>query len=701
MLLQLAKNSQLGNVYVTEDNFTLRAGQAIAVPEEAAKRIMTRYPNDIALVGEILDKEEPKVTIQLLQDTMLTTPLEECGLSIERGQVIEVPQTVAETFLIKYPKEFIVVEKMQSVDLKESFTEEKSTRITIVMPAYNQAQYIGRAIDSLLAQTYKNFKLVIVDDCSTDNTVEVIQKYTDPRIVFLQRGKNGGTGAALNDGFEHAEGDYGTWFSSDNWAEPDYLLALKIALDRNQDKVLAYGNCNTLDLSGNLRPLYTGKEFDREKLYTECYLGICFLFRLSIKAACGKYDLRPCEDYDMALKMVELGDFMLVPMNMGTWRDHKESVTHRVNMPGKWENHFRCIRDAKERRAKKNNEMFVILKDKPSTKLKVAHIHPWWDAAGVGIQHCEFISDKTDISIRHIMGGNTCLAHNEDLIIGRDNQEIDRVLREADILHFNTYSWNENKNLYTGMPDFRFMKYLNGKKVIFHLHGGEWVFRPKKLQQMVGNIHLASCSPLITQFYEGMKWMPNIMNITDRLHTPIKRDNELVRFVYSVNYLYNKGKDAVDATFDWMKKFNYKFEYEAWVRKYNLRECLEKRNEFDVTIDQMTQGFIGMVGWEAMSQGQAVLARIDPMAEMAYENFGPGLPVINVCGIEGLAHAVNKLITDKQYLWDCQIASRQWMEKYYTVERLVGMWRAFYEEVANSNMTVNVPEYLFVSGELC
>ena len=63
--------------------------------------------------------------------------------------------------------------------------------VSIIMPSYNTAKYIGESIDSVLAQTYSDWELIIVDDCSTDNTDEVVSKYlSDPRIRYLKNEKN-------------------------------------------------------------------------------------------------------------------------------------------------------------------------------------------------------------------------------------------------------------------------------------------------------------------------------------------------------------------------------------------------------------------------------------------------------------------------------------------------------------------------------
>ena len=85
------------------------------------------------------------------------------------------------------------------------------------MPTYNDSSYLEKAIDDILNQSYKNFELLIVNDGSTDNTMDILKTYQkqDNRIQIFDK-QNGGTGSALNFGFEHAKGEFGTWVSSDD-----------------------------------------------------------------------------------------------------------------------------------------------------------------------------------------------------------------------------------------------------------------------------------------------------------------------------------------------------------------------------------------------------------------------------------------------------------------------------------------------------
>lgn len=102
--------------------------------------------------------------------------------------------------------------------------------VSIVIPCYNVAPYVGRALDSCLSQTYTNLDIVCVDDGATDNTAEVIKEYItkDSRISIVQK-PNGGLATARNAGLDHIKGEYVLFLDADDWLEPDtveYYLSL-------------------------------------------------------------------------------------------------------------------------------------------------------------------------------------------------------------------------------------------------------------------------------------------------------------------------------------------------------------------------------------------------------------------------------------------------------------------------------------------
>ena len=97
--------------------------------------------------------------------------------------------------------------------------------ISIVLPVYNGARFLKDSIDSVIAQTHQNWELLILDDCSTDETPEIAKEYqaTDSRIQYYRNEKNLKLPGNLNKGFSLAKGEYLTWTSDDNRFRPNAL----------------------------------------------------------------------------------------------------------------------------------------------------------------------------------------------------------------------------------------------------------------------------------------------------------------------------------------------------------------------------------------------------------------------------------------------------------------------------------------------
>ena len=96
--------------------------------------------------------------------------------------------------------------------------------VSIIMPSYNTAQYISQSIQSVLAQTYLNWELIIVDDCSTDNTENVVSVFlNDNRIKFLKNERNSGAAVSRNRALREARGKWIAFLDSDDLWEPEKL----------------------------------------------------------------------------------------------------------------------------------------------------------------------------------------------------------------------------------------------------------------------------------------------------------------------------------------------------------------------------------------------------------------------------------------------------------------------------------------------
>jgi glycosyltransferase involved in cell wall biosynthesis len=99
----------------------------------------------------------------------------------------------------------------------------RQPKVSVVMPVYNGASYLAPAIESILGQTYLDFEFILINDGSIDNSVEIIQSYSDTRIRLLHNEKNAGLAAARNRGIDEAQGDFIAWLDCDDISLPTRL----------------------------------------------------------------------------------------------------------------------------------------------------------------------------------------------------------------------------------------------------------------------------------------------------------------------------------------------------------------------------------------------------------------------------------------------------------------------------------------------
>lgn len=111
-------------------------------------------------------------------------------------------------------------------------------KVSIIIPAYNTSRYIKRAIESALAQVEQNIEVIVVDDASTDNTVEVVNSFSDPRIKLLVNESNQGPSYSRNRALKEAKGEWVALLDSDDWYAPKRLeRLLQVAENENADLI--------------------------------------------------------------------------------------------------------------------------------------------------------------------------------------------------------------------------------------------------------------------------------------------------------------------------------------------------------------------------------------------------------------------------------------------------------------------------------
>ena len=104
---------------------------------------------------------------------------------------------------------------------------------SVLMPVYNSQKFLRRAVDSVLNQSFQDFELIIVDDCSTDGSADILQEYQqqDRRVVIAKTKANLGVANARNEGMKLVQGRFLTFVDSDDYIEPDLFLNVKEKID--------------------------------------------------------------------------------------------------------------------------------------------------------------------------------------------------------------------------------------------------------------------------------------------------------------------------------------------------------------------------------------------------------------------------------------------------------------------------------------
>ena len=136
----------------------------------------------------------------------------------------------------------------KDIDFKK---KDISSKISIVMPSYNQAQFIERSILSILNQDYPNIELIIIDGGSIDGTIDIIKKYEKEITLWISE-KDQGQSDALNKGFKYCTGEIYGWLNSDDIYLPDAFKNAASVLKKNLNKKIVFGDWLSLDASDNI-----------------------------------------------------------------------------------------------------------------------------------------------------------------------------------------------------------------------------------------------------------------------------------------------------------------------------------------------------------------------------------------------------------------------------------------------------------------
>lgn len=222
--------------------------------------------------------------------------------------------------------------------------------VSIIMPSYNTGKYIAEAIQSVINQTYKYWELIIVDDCSSDNTDEIVTSFSEPRIKFFKNKINSGAAVSRNRALREAKGRWIAFLDSDDLWRID-KLEKQIGFMEKNGYHFSYTNYSEIDESGNKNGItVTGpKKITKTGMFNYCWSGcLTVMYDAEAVGIIQIINIKKNNDYAMWLKVCQKTNCFLLNENLAFYRRGRAGSisTQSIKTMIVW--HYRLFRNAEK-----------------------------------------------------------------------------------------------------------------------------------------------------------------------------------------------------------------------------------------------------------------------------------------------------------------------------------------------------------------
>lgn len=217
--------------------------------------------------------------------------------------------------------------------------------VSVIIPNYNHSLYLKERLDSVLNQTYQDFEVIILDDCSSDNSREIIVQYKNhPKVshIVFNEENSGSTFKQWQKGFKLAKGEYIWIAESDDVAHPDFLKSIMGEMHKDNEIVLGFSAIQGIDSNGDEIPGYSlstytntplmdGKEFIKRNMVFGCHIlnASSVVFRKNVVQEISNdyMSLMTAGDYLFWIDVASKGKVIKIPTKLDYFRQHERKVT--------------------------------------------------------------------------------------------------------------------------------------------------------------------------------------------------------------------------------------------------------------------------------------------------------------------------------------------------------------------------------------
>lgn len=214
----------------------------------------------------------------------------------------------------------------------------KEPLISVVMPARNVEHYVSDAIESVLNQTYKNFEFIIIEDSSTDSTLDIIKgfKKKDRRIILIRNENNLGVTISLNKGVKKARGKYIIRMDADDWSYPNRFESQVKLMEDHPDVVVSGFNievCNAQLKTKYVRKYHQDDSTIRKHLFRYSpFAHPATIWKAGVlRKELYNEKIRICQDYELYFRVGKIGKFKNLNKTLLKLRLHNNSVSRTMN----------------------------------------------------------------------------------------------------------------------------------------------------------------------------------------------------------------------------------------------------------------------------------------------------------------------------------------------------------------------------------